>query len=356
MASTDLDLRNIGFQSNLRSKPIRQNYADIENNFNALRAEVYASIASTASEVVSARDKYDNLGDNIRARQGYGSVINTGGIVQAQGTPDNTVYVSTGAGICPNGVGVSWDGANSNTIGVVTKPRYIVTVINSDNTLSLELGATSDDPVLPELGKTQRALGGFLQSTASPVVINNSAIWDMRRQGCNFNGKYFHKIANAVSEANGTVSGTIEIGAGRYYEEVDISGKNNLELRFNRNAVLYRPDDSSYCIECVNSTGSESTNIGIVSADLRGNGKTGNKELLKFQYTDEFYINNSFFDGNISSTATYQNAKILQCDNFKMYGNQFLNSAGDFDRGTYDIGTATNYLSDDLLFIYSIIF
>ncbi len=55
MSSSDLNLNSVGFQNQLRSKPVRENFTDIENNFNALRAEVYASIASTASFSASIR-------------------------------------------------------------------------------------------------------------------------------------------------------------------------------------------------------------------------------------------------------------------------------------------------------------
>jgi hypothetical protein len=356
MSSTNLDLKSITYQDQLRSKPVRENFTDVQNNFNALRTEVYASIASTAAEVVSARDGFSNLSDNINVRSVYGAGIATGGLVTAAGTPNNTVLITGGSGIVPNGAGVDWNAATSNTIAAVTKPRYVVAVINSDNSLALELGGTADDPILPTLAKTQMPLGGFLQSTAATVVINDSDIWDMRRQGVTFNGKYFHKVQDAVYEANGTVGGTIQVGPGRYYESIDLSGKSNLELSFDQAAVVYRPDDDSECIKCVNATTSESTNITISSANLKGNSKTGNSELLKFAFVDSFYVRDSIFDSNVSSTASYPNMKINNCDNFKMSGNQFLNSAGDFDTTTYNISTCTNYVTDDLLQLYGIIF
>jgi hypothetical protein len=343
MSSTNLNLSSIEYRDQLRSKPVSDNFTEIQNNFNSLRSEVYASLASTASEVTSARDGYDTLSENINARSLYGAGIATGGLVSAAAVPDNTVVISTGAGICPNGVGVEWDSATSNTIGVVTKPRYIVATINSSNVLSLELGATADDPTLPTLSSTQKALGGFLQSTASPVVINNSDIWDMRRQGATFNGRHYGKIQDAVSVANGTVTGTIDIGPGKYIEEVDLSGKSNLELNFQTDAKLYRPDDSSYAIKSVNGAGTEESNIKIIGADLYGNSKAGAIELAKFEYTDDVVLDRCKLDGNASSTATYKNILINQCDRV-IKSNLFLkDGSGAIDQTTLGVTNSTYF-------------
>jgi hypothetical protein len=341
MASQDLNLNSILFQNQLRSKPIRENFTDIQNNFNALRAEVNAGIASTASEVTSARDGYDTLSKNINARQVWGGGVATGGVVLAQGTPNNTVYVNTGAGICPNGVGVEWDGASSNTVAAVTKPRYIVAVVNSDNTLSLELGATADDPFLPPLTNTQRALGIIYQGTASPAVFNNSDIKDARRQGCLYNDKYYFKINDAVNDVLSTLGGKIEIGAGHYYEDVDLKGKSNLELRFNTDANLYRIADSNYAIQCLNTASSVQTNLKIKGGNFDGNGKQGNKELIKIDYTDELTILGSKFDNNNNSTATYINLTLDNCNDFLVDNISLFDGVGSIDRQTAN-ATASN--------------
>jgi hypothetical protein len=340
MASADLNLNNIGFQNRLRSKPIRENFTDIENNYNALRAEVNAGIASTASEVTSGRDNYDTLVGNINARRAIGSGLYSGGLVSA--TSHNYVYISTGAGITPNGVGVSFDGAISNTIPVVTKPRYIVAVANSDNSLSLELGATGDDPTLPAITNTQRALGIIYQGTADPITFSNSNISDARRQGAFYNNNYYFAIQDAVSVANSTIGGNIQIGDGRYYEEIDLSGKNNVTLKFDNDSILYRPDDTTYAIKSINTPGSETSGIKVINADLRGNSKTGNKELLNFQFTDEFIIDGCRLDGNVTSTATYTNAYINNCDNFHYRNTISFDGSGNIDLSRVSINAPSS--------------
>lgn len=341
MASTDLNLKSILFQDTLRSKPVRENFIDIQNNYNALRSEVYASIASTASEVVSARDGFDNLSDNINARKIWGGGVATGGIVTAQGTPGNTVYISTGAAICPNGVGVEWGGASSNTIAVITKPRYLVAVINSDDTLSLELGGTADDPILPVLGRTQRALGIVYQNTASPAVINNSDIRDARRQGCLYNNQYYWKIQDAVNDVTGTIGGTINVGPGNYYEDVDIKSKSNLTLDFDNDANLYRVADANYAIQCINTAGSLQTNVKIKGGSLWGNGKAGNKELFHAEYIDSLFVDDVIFDGNTAGTAAYLNMFLENCNEYRVDRNLFFGTTGDIDYASVHASSGT---------------
>jgi microcystin-dependent protein len=174
--SNDLNLNSIIYQSALRSKPIRENFTDIQNNFNLLRAEVYASIASTASEVVSARGGFSALIDNINVRSIYGYGVNTGGVITQSGTPNNTVLFSAGNGICPDGSGVSWLGGTSATIGVVTKPRYGVAVINNDSSFAIEWGATATSPSVPLTSSSQLPLASIYQNTTSPVIITDSLI------------------------------------------------------------------------------------------------------------------------------------------------------------------------------------
>jgi len=355
--SSDLNLNSISYQNQLRSKPIRENFTDIQNEFNDLRSEVYASIASTASEVTSARDNFSNLSDNLHIRKiNPAGVFNTGGRVYAQGTPDNTVRITSGSGICPNGVGVNWTSATSDTIAAVDKPRFIVAVVNSDNSLSLELGSTSDDPILPSLAKTQLPLAIIYQNTAGTVAVTNAYINDARRQGARVYNQYFFHIQDAVDLVNDTLGGNIDIGAGYYYEEIDIRGKSNLTLNFENGARVYRPTDSNYCINSANTASSVTEGIKIIGGSFYGTSKLGNKELLRIEYTDKFILVENIFDGNIAATATYKNAYIDQCDSFKLTRNMFFGTSGEQDMNTYKItSTCTDYITDDLLFLYSIL-
>jgi hypothetical protein len=343
--SSNLNLNNINYQDNLRSKPIRQNFTDIENNYNALRSEVNASIASTASEITSARDGFDALQDNIHARSIYGNGVSTGGVITASGS--NSIYVSTGAGICPNGVGVSWDGATSNTLSSITKERYVVAVINSDNTLSLELGATADDPFYPAITRTQRPIGTFLQATGSPVVINQSDVIDARRQGALGNNKWFFLIQDAVNSISDTIGGLIEVGAGKYVEDVNLTDKNNLIINFESNADIYRVNATASCIKSVNTAGSISENLEINGGSLFGNNATGSVPLLDFDYNDKYIINGMIFNGNGSALNTYKNFDVNSCNDFVMKNIRTYNSTGDTTDKNYRFKNSKDFLFDN---------
>lgn len=335
--SSDLNLDSIDFQSNLRSKPIRQNFTDVQNNFNALRSEFAAGVASTAAEVTNARDNLAALDDNIHLRSQNGSFINTGGIVTAQGTPDNTIRISTGSGMI-DGIGASFSSATSATIGAPTTGRLDVVVINSDNTKSIELGNDSADKILPVLGSTQRPLAILTQDTAAPLTIANSDIQEIRRQGAIANGKYFFKIQDAINYIS---EGEILIGPGSYYEEIDLIGKSNIKLIGHGGSKIYRPSATEYAIKSVNTVGNETSGIILKDLMLFGNGKAGAIELLNIDYTDKFIMDGVVFDGNASSTATYKDFLINNSDDFRL-----LNNMIDDYGATTVITNATKYFED----------
>ncbi len=315
MASSDLNLNDIGFQSRLRAKTVQENFKDIENNYNALRSEVNVAIASTASEITSARDNFGNLSDNIHARIVYQGDWNTGGVISAQGTPDNTVRVTAGSGIV-GGVGADWVSGTSATLASpLTANRLDVAVFNTDNTISVALGNTGTDPVLPVIGNTQRPLYLISQDTAAPLTIATGDLTDIRGQGAWVKNHYFWSIQGAI---NSISEGAIIVKPGRYFEELDLSGKSNISIIFNNGAILNRPDASSFCIKSVNTVSNEETNISIIGGDFRGNGKAGAFELIRFEFTDKSLITGCILDGNASSTATNKEMQIENCDDFNM--------------------------------------
>jgi hypothetical protein len=167
--SNDLNLRRIKFKDPLRSRPVRLNFNDIENEYNSLRAEVYASIASTASEVTSARNNFSNLNDNINVRKVYGNGFSSSDYVSELTVPDMKVRVSSGTGII-NGIGIDWSSGTSATISAPSSGNHRVDVVtvNTDNTITVEPGtatATSNQPSIPALGATQDQLA-FVYLTA----------------------------------------------------------------------------------------------------------------------------------------------------------------------------------------------
>jgi hypothetical protein len=290
MASSDINLNNIGFQSQLRDKPVQQNFSDIQNNFNALRAEVYASIASTASEVTSARDNFGNLTDNIHIRRVYNDGVATGGIITAQGTPDNTVRVSAGEAVV-NGVGCDWSSATSGTVAAVTvASRKIVAAVNSDKTISLELGATGTSN-LPTISSTQRPLAIISQDTASPAVFESGDILDARNQGCFMprRREWKFKIQDAINALGGTLGGDIIIGAGNYYE--DLSYKSNQKLIFESGANLYTLNGTAVTFREIDTSSLTNTKI----------------EYTKPKYYDTGWINRSDWTNQHLGSDTSKN-------------------------------------------------
>jgi hypothetical protein len=145
MASSNLNLNQILFKSKLRSKPVEENFSDIETNYNALRAEFQAGVASTVTEITNARDYESSLQDNIHSRRVYNDRVAEPGdyLISQQGTPDMTVSAAAGSGIV-NGVGVftsaSFDSGTIATAASGNKRKDAV-IISSANALSIKTGA-----------------------------------------------------------------------------------------------------------------------------------------------------------------------------------------------------------------------
>jgi len=181
--SQDLNLNRITYQSNLRSKPIRENFIDIENNFNALRSEVYASISSTASEVTSARDNFSNLSDNIHIRKVRENDFESYSYCTATSPASMKVRVLAGSGII-NGIGVSWNSATSATLSNPSsgQHRLDLVVVNTDNSVSIVAGtptATSNDPAWPSIATTQEQLAAIYLTAGTSGLIKDANIFNV---------------------------------------------------------------------------------------------------------------------------------------------------------------------------------
>jgi hypothetical protein len=176
--SQDLSLNNIGYQSNVRSKPIRENFTDIQNNFNQLRTEVYASIASTASEVVAGRDNFVTLVDNINARKAWGNRINRPNDFLVSVDSLLTVSINSGSAIV-NGVGVYHNTSATASVsvpGTAGFERYDVVVLNTDNSRAILAGtSTSGTAQIPNVATTQMPVARWhifdTTATLSPVDL-----------------------------------------------------------------------------------------------------------------------------------------------------------------------------------------
>jgi hypothetical protein len=184
MASSDLNLNNVGFQDNLRSKPVRENFQDIQSQFNALRAEINATIASTASEITTARDNFGALVDNVHIRRVYNNRISNSTDFQVtESSPSAmSVDVTSGQGIV-YGTGIN---ATSGTILVTapaaSKRRIDTIVVDTSNAVALLSGpevSTASAAVYPSIADTEMILAHW-PITATATSIVNARIVDDR--------------------------------------------------------------------------------------------------------------------------------------------------------------------------------
>jgi hypothetical protein len=338
------------FKSKLRSLVPRTALTELENAGNNRQDQIDEMLTPPAgNEVTNARDYASVLRDRLRyAGKAQGNVVITGLEVSASSPAAMTVDYSSGYAVV-DGVLCSVTGGTSGTLTAPTNKRWAVVVLNSDNSISIELGNDSNDRVLPSIASSQRPLALIdLQSTTTEIT--DSEITDISEQGCYVDGHWYFSIQDAIGYVNDRDNyidaGRITINKGLYFESVDLSGLNKIWLDFQPGAILYRVDDSSYCIKSINTVSNETTGIKITGADLRGNGKAGVIELLKFDYTDEFKIIGCRFDGNDSSTAIYKNWVIDHGDNFVLDQNWNLDNSGNQDYSTTNIDNSTNYIED----------
>jgi hypothetical protein len=176
--SQNLNLPKPKFQSQLRSRPVREALEQIESNFNLLRTEVYASLASTITEVTVARDNISTLVGNMNIRKVYGNgFVGEDYVVQNPAGADMKVRCLPGSGIVA-GVGVDWRVQLSDTIiaPAAGKHRIDIVAVNTDNSLSIIGGgatATSNNCALPSIASTQEQLA-FLYLTAGTTALSDN--------------------------------------------------------------------------------------------------------------------------------------------------------------------------------------
>jgi hypothetical protein len=69
--SSDINPKDIAYQSPRRSSPVRENFDELRTQFNSLRSEVSAlSTAASGSETVTARNSYPSLDERLRGQAG----------------------------------------------------------------------------------------------------------------------------------------------------------------------------------------------------------------------------------------------------------------------------------------------
>ena len=300
------------FQGQLRSKVVRTAIQEIKDGHNELVNEFNVAVASTASEVTNARDNFTTLQENVRIRR-FGDGIGTGGEVSGAGTA--VVTYTAGEGVIANGAGVEFSAGTSGSIATATN-RWDIISVNSDNSVSISAGTDTATDVLPSISNTKRPLAIIHVTDTSGPTIAQSDIFDARQQGAYFDNKWYFDPQDAIDAVPDATGGHVRVGAGNYYQEIDLSGKNNLTFESDGGANYNRPNDTGYALKSINATGSETTGLKILGGKFKGNSKAGNNELINMAFTDNLVIDGAYLDYNTSATGTYQSALLNSCDGF----------------------------------------
>jgi hypothetical protein len=344
------DIKVINFQDDVDSEPLRTNYENLKNAINDNQSQISAiSTAASGNEVVLARDNADSLKDRLNnSEKPMGNVVVSGLQVTEQTVPNMTVQVSAGYAIVNGILCYKSASSNSNTVTAPTNERYDVVVINTDNTLTIVLGNDSADPVLPAIANSQRPLA-ILKLDSSTTSLNNGVeIIDASEQGCIVDNSWYWKIQEAIDtlddRTNMTEQGTVIVRKGDYYEEISLNGISNVEIRCDNGVNIFRISDTNYCIKSINTVSNETTGNKIFGGYLKGNGKAGSLELLKFEYTDDFMINGTRFDAyenSAASTAAHPNFNINQCDKIRLENIMPYDVRGEVNNDTYIVQNTT---------------
>lgn len=315
---TSADIISIGIQDDVDSYPHRTNYENLKNNLNELNDEIAAAaIGTTNAETTAARPYHDSLKNRLDDMwNNQANYIVDGGVVSVS-SAGNTVDVTTGKAKV-DGIDCKWDAATSGAISYTgSDTRFDIVVVNSDSSISVVTGVASADPVYPAIAITQKPLAILTVSTTDITAT------DARNQGCWYHDDgYFSKFKFLIQDAIDDISsGKIFIGKGIYYEEVNLTGKSNIELIGERGSKIYRKSDTNYAIRIDEDSTGVTTDNKLVNLQLYGNGKAGDYQLLFADYSDRLAIYNCYFDGNASSTSTYKNFTLDNCDDLSMSGN-----------------------------------
>jgi hypothetical protein len=236
---SNADKNEIARQSDLTSKPLRDNFNNIQTAINDNQTQISAlSTAASGAEVSGARPYHTDLKQRLDSiNNGQHPYIKSGGNVNQSNPVAMTVTVVMGEANV-NGVDCKWINQTSGTITAPsTNNRYDVVVIDTTNSISIVTGSESTTPVFPILSSNQMALG-YILLTPSHTTITNSDLTDARGMGAYYfdSGRnvYAWKIQDALDDAS---AGNIYIGAGTYYE--DLTFPNDKTITFDSGAVLY---------------------------------------------------------------------------------------------------------------------
>jgi len=216
-------------------------------------------------------------------------------------------------------------GRDTGAVTAATNEQWAVPTISSDGTLSIILGSDIADAVLPVMAITNRPIAIILL-TSSTTSIVDADIVDAKNQGVISNNnlattKWYWKIQDAVDDFDTSIGGQLTINPGNYYEEVDITGNNNLHLLYIKGANHFKVDDSASCIKSVNTVANETVGNKISGGEFFGQGNQ-TASLFDFDFSDDFTIENVIADGDLTGGAL--NLDIDDCDGFRLINNDWL--------------------------------
>jgi hypothetical protein len=316
----DLNLNVISYQDPVRSKPIRENFSDIQNAVNDLQTQINElTTPPEGSEVTNARDNADVLRDRLRgASLSQGNVVISGGEVTAQGTPDMTVHIAAGTALV-NGIYCNWAAQDSGTITAPsTYPRYDLVVANSDNSISILTGDEAASPIPPSYSSSQKEISFIYLTTATTSIID-SVITDAKRILKNTNddiivgdtGQY-STIQEAVNYCKVKGYGVIKIQEGTYTEDLDLAGCENI--------YIYGCGDKTIIygtILCNNTSSTKKKNVYLY------NFKMTNSALYSIDVTSDYtdiHINSIYFNSEFKTTIAISH----NCDTFSSVENCYI--------------------------------
>ena len=252
MSKITVGLKNeITRQSDVTSKPLRDNFTNYQNAINDNQDQITAiSTSTTNNETVLARGAdHASLKERLDSMwAGQPNYLKYGGVVSINGGDAQKVDVTTGEARV-DGSDIIWSADTSETIPFTSaNSRYDVVCVSSSTTtggqhLEIVRGAESANPVLPDIAETQRALWVLTIGTATVALS-----WDARSQGCTYfsEGRWMYewKIQDAFNDV--TDQGTdIYVKRGCYYEtlvwddNITVYAENGADIYNATTSVLY---------------------------------------------------------------------------------------------------------------------
>lgn len=236
--SVDANLNQINFQDPLRSKPVRENFTDVQNDLNDLQSQINTlATPPTGTEVTNARDYHTVLRDRLRsASKGQGNILISGGLVEEQSTPDMTVSITAGEALV-DGVACKWSAQDSGTITApVSDTRLDYVVVNSDNSISIVSGTLSATPVFPTVASTQLIVSALVVKSTTTSLNKGTQIFTFK----NPHNSYFPNLYinasytatdklhnNVIVDLSGDlITGTLECQGNCWVVDYDNPGAN----------------------------------------------------------------------------------------------------------------------------------